>query len=69
MASGAGSRGILATGRGDDLHLEVTTAGEQAILFSNKSNSWFGVTDVLVTDKDQSGAEGAFFRICSADFC
>ena len=38
---------------GDELHLEVTTAGEQAILFSNKSNSWFGVTDVLVTDKDQ----------------
>ena len=38
---------------GDDLHLEVTTAGEQAILFSNKANSWFGVTDVLVTGKDQ----------------
>ena len=38
---------------GDDLHLEVTTAGEQAILFSNKTNSWFGVTDVLVTSKDK----------------
>jgi len=38
---------------GDDLHLEVTTAGEQATLFSNKANSWFGVTDVLVTSKGQ----------------
>jgi mono/diheme cytochrome c family protein len=38
---------------GDDLHLEVTTAGEQAILFSNKADSWFGVTDVLVASKDE----------------
>ena len=38
---------------GDDLHLEVTTAGEQAILFSNKPNSWFGVSDVLVINKDE----------------
>jgi hypothetical protein len=45
---------------GDDLHLEVTTAGEQAILFSNKSTSWFGVTDVLVTDKDQSAPKEHF---------
>ena len=38
---------------GDDVHLEVTTAGEQAILFSNKANSWFGVTDVVVTGKGE----------------
>jgi len=38
---------------GDDIHLEVTTAGEQATLFSNKANSWFGVTDVLVTGEGQ----------------
>ena len=35
------------------MHLEVTTAGEQAILFSNKANSWFGVTDVVVTGKGE----------------
>ncbi|MEE2942965.1 MAG: DUF1553 domain-containing protein [Verrucomicrobiota bacterium] len=38
---------------GDDIHLEVTTAGEQATLFANKANSWFGVTDVLVAGEGQ----------------
>jgi hypothetical protein len=38
---------------GDDVHLEVTTAGEQAILAVNKPNSWFGVTDLAVLDKGQ----------------
>ena len=38
---------------GDDVHLEVTTAGEQAILALNKSKSWFGVSDVIVVQKGQ----------------
>ena len=38
---------------GDDVHLEVTTAGEQAILARNKSKSWFGVSDVIVVQKGQ----------------
>ena len=32
---------------GDDAHLEVTTAGEQAILTSGAATSWFGVTEAL----------------------
>ena len=39
--------------QGDDVHLEVTTAGEQAILALNKPNSWFGVSDVIVIQKGQ----------------
>ena len=38
---------------GDDVHLEVTTAGEQAILALNKPKSWFGVSDVIVIQKGQ----------------
>jgi hypothetical protein len=45
---------------GDDVHLEVTTAGEQAILAVNKPNSWFGVTDILVLDKGQPAPREEF---------
>ena len=38
---------------GDDVHLEVTTAGEQAILALNKPKSWFGVSDVIVVQEGQ----------------
>ena len=38
---------------GDDVHLEVTTAGEQAILALNKPKSWFGVSDVIVIQEGQ----------------
>ena len=38
---------------GDDAHLEVTTAGEQAILTSGGANSWFGVTEALVLKPGQ----------------
>jgi len=40
--------------QGDDVHLEVTTAGDQATLAVNKPNSWFGVTDVIVIEEGQS---------------
>ena len=45
---------------GDDVHLEVTTAGEQAILAVNKPNSWFGVTDLAVLDKGQPAPREEF---------
>ncbi|MEC8973656.1 MAG: DUF1553 domain-containing protein, partial [Verrucomicrobiota bacterium] len=38
---------------GDEAHLEVTTAGEQAILTVNKPNSWFGVSDLAILDNGQ----------------
>ena len=38
---------------GDDAHLEVTTAGEQAVLTSDGANSWFGVTEALVLKPGQ----------------
>ena len=38
---------------GDDAHLEVTTAGEQAILTSGAATSWFGVTEALVLKSGQ----------------
>ena len=38
---------------GDDAHLEVSTAGEQATLASGNANSWFGVTEALVLKSGQ----------------
>ncbi|MCH2378719.1 MAG: DUF1553 domain-containing protein, partial [Pedosphaera sp.] len=40
---------------GDDAHLEVSTAGEQATLASGNANSWFGVTEALVLKSGQPG--------------
>ena len=40
---------------GDDAHLEVSTAGEQATLASDNANSWFGVTEALVLKSGQPG--------------
>ena len=40
---------------GDDAHLEVSTAGEQATLASGNANSWFGVTEALVLKSGQLG--------------
>jgi len=38
---------------GDDAHLEITTAGEQATLASGNANSWFGVTEAMVLKPGQ----------------
>ncbi|GIT38088.1 MAG: hypothetical protein Ct9H300mP7_0090 [Verrucomicrobiota bacterium] len=43
---------------GDDVHLEVTTAGEQAILALKKPKSWFGVSDVIVVQEGQRSTRG-----------
>ncbi len=45
---------------GDEAHLEVTTAGEQAILAVNKPNSWFGVSDLAILDKGQPAPREEF---------
>ena len=38
---------------GDDAHLEISTAGEQAVLAAGNANSWFGVTGALVQKPGQ----------------
>ena len=38
---------------GDDAHLEISTAGEQAVLTAGNANSWFGVTEALVQNPGQ----------------
>lgn len=38
---------------GDDAHLEISTAGEQAVLTAGNANSWFGVTGALVQKPGQ----------------
>ncbi len=38
---------------GDDAHLEISTAGEQAVLTAGNANSWFGVTEALVQKPGQ----------------
>ena len=38
---------------GDDAHLEISTAGEQAVLTAGNANSWFGVSETLVQKPGQ----------------
>jgi hypothetical protein len=50
---------------GDDAHLEISTAGEQAVLAASNVNSWFGVTEAMVlkagqlAPRDEAAAEVA----------
>jgi len=45
---------------GDEAHLEVTTAGEQAILAVNKPNSWFGVSELAILNPGQPAPRDEF---------
>ena len=37
--------------RGDDIHLEVTTAADAPLLVKNKERSWFGIREALLVKK------------------
>lgn len=43
---------------GDDIHLEVTTGPDQAILVNNNQNTWFGVREVLVVKRGEQSPPG-----------